>query len=332
MPVDTRRVVGGFVWARADAVSHDCKRIYGAGLRDKWLRGTVLSVHTKKPDGAKRGTTFVIARFTVGDKEYEPELTLQTLKAEDPATLAVRPPSPPHEHAPPPAAVPMDNNQLENVQPTIEPLGSEQSDETNAPPVNAGYEVDSSDSEDSAAGLQQQGNRPVATSHGRNWYNRPTDVDMNGATPHRIWKMTCQYTGYAFTPGCDDTSEKYDETLNAFTPYDFFMACFPKDQLRFMVDAINVKLRKDNTLPSSQGELLKWFGITIMMTQFEFGDRSSLWSTSCSRWNKYIPPASFGEKTGMSRQRYDDLHRAMVWSSQPDVRPEYMSSETYRWM
>ena len=33
----------------------------------------------------------------------------------------------------------------------------------------------------------------------------------------------------------------------------------------------------------------------------------------------------------MSRQRYEDIQRAMVWSQQPYERPDGMSSEAYRW-
>ena len=317
--------MGGFVWARADTVSHDCKRIYyGSGLKDKWLRGTVLRVIQKKPEGAKRGTTIVVARFTVGGKEYEPELSLQTLKAEDPT--AAEPPAPPNNGAEPnipPIEIAENTIAPAAVVPPVPPVL----------PATGNEEEENSDDDNSSGRLDRRDQqRPVATCHGRNWYNGPTDVDVNGATPHRVWKMTCQYTGYGFTPGCDDTGVKYDESLNAFTPYDFFMACFPKDQLKFMVDKINIHLCQDGCLPLSTGELLKWFGVTILMTQFEFGDRSSLWATSCSRWNKYVPPASFGEKTGMSRQRYDDIHRKLVWSEQPGVRPEGMTSETYQWM
>ena len=47
---------------------------------------------------------------------------------------------------------------------------------------------------------------------------------------------------------------------------------------------------------------------------------------------KYIPAPNFGERTGMTRDRFNDVFRYMVWSRQPSQRPEGMSSETYRWM
>ena len=39
-----------------------------------------------------------------------------------------------------------------------------------------------------------------------------------------------------------------------------------------------------------------------------------------------------GEKTGMSRDRFELLLRFMVWSVQPAQRPEGMSHEAYRWL
>ena len=46
---DTRQVVGGVVWAKAEAVSHDAKRIFGAALSKTWLCGKVLSVEKRGP-------------------------------------------------------------------------------------------------------------------------------------------------------------------------------------------------------------------------------------------------------------------------------------------
>jgi len=76
------------------------------------------------------------------------------------------------------------------------------------------------------------------------------------------------------------------------------------------------------------GELLKWFGVLILVTRFEFGSRADSWSEKprC----KYMPAPGFG-KTGMSRQRFDDLWRHMECSYQVPQRPDDMSSERHRW-
>jgi len=47
-PPDSRRQVSGIVWAKAEAVSRDCKRIYGAAIKKKYIFGTVLEIFKTK--------------------------------------------------------------------------------------------------------------------------------------------------------------------------------------------------------------------------------------------------------------------------------------------
>ncbi len=87
---DTRRVVGGSAWARADAVSKDAKRIYGSKLNTTWLHGTVLEVKTEKKNAAsKRATTYIKARYMCGNAEKEATLSVQVLKATEPTGAGV---------------------------------------------------------------------------------------------------------------------------------------------------------------------------------------------------------------------------------------------------
>lgn len=55
LSADTRQVVGGVVWAKADSVSHDSKRIFGAALSKTWLLGKVLSVEKKRTNEQSKG-------------------------------------------------------------------------------------------------------------------------------------------------------------------------------------------------------------------------------------------------------------------------------------
>jgi Transposase IS4 len=100
--------------------------------------------------------------------------------------------------------------------------------------------------------------------------------------------------------------------------------------LSLMVEETNKNLVREGKAKTTKGELLKWFGILLLITRFEFGDRAALWATS-SRC-KYIPTPNFGDKTGMTRDRFHVLFKWIVWSVQPPQRPEGMSSEAYRWM
>ena len=55
-----------------------------------------------------------------------------------------------------------------------------------------------------------------------------------------------------------------------YSPYDYFMACFPNEQFKLMVELTSIALWKRNNKPLSYGELLKWFGIPILITNCEY--------------------------------------------------------------
>ena len=74
--------------------------------------------------------------------------------------------------------------------------------------------------------------------------------------------------------------------------------------------------------------MIKWFGIIILATRFEFGDRSSLWYTVSQ--SKYRSAPTFG-KNVMNRHCFDMLWRHVRCSHQPDVWDESTSHEAHRW-
>ena len=176
--------------------------------------------------------------------------------------------------------------------------------------------------------------------HGRDWYHGVTDVDTNGPVPtKRPWKVASQYDGREFVPGCDGADKKKKvihpltgiaTTSRRYSPYDYFMVMFPREQLDAMVTFTSNNLRKDKKKPTTAGELLKWFGVTILFAFLEVDDRADGWDTGeTNRHCKYLPCPQLG-RTGMSRERYEELHRHMVWSYQPVHRSPQMSPETYR--
>jgi Transposase IS4 len=171
-----------------------------------------------------------------------------------------------------------------------------------------------------------EGPTPVSVNHGREWFTGDTDINVNGPVTRRGWKHFCQYRGHEFFAACDDIKNN-----RRFTPYDFFMSMFPLEQLKFMVKDTSAKLVTNGHAKTGTGEILKWFGVTILMSGFEFGTKASLWEQGVNKHCKYIPAAHFGQ-TGMSRDRYMLLERYMSWSFQPTVREPSMSSEEYRWM
>ena len=82
-PVDTRRVVGGSVWAKATAISNDSRRIYGVDADKMWLHGEVTEVLVNRPEGARRATTLIKAKYKVGNSEKVKILGLAQLNVEE---------------------------------------------------------------------------------------------------------------------------------------------------------------------------------------------------------------------------------------------------------
>ena len=126
--------------------------------------------------------------------------------------------------------------------------------------------------------------------------------------------------GDIFGPGSD--------VRKVFGPYEYFIMMFPNRQLKLMVELTNAALRKAGEKVTSGGEALKFLGIVLLCTRFEFGKRNSLWSES--RKNPFLPAPCFG-RTGMSRNRFNLLWSHVEWSKQAATRPATQSSVQYRW-
>ena len=321
-PPDSRKQVGGLCYAKADAVSHDAKQIYGVLLDEKWLAGTVLEVLQHKPENAKRATTWIKAKYKIGNKEYVKSILLQSLKPQAPEGPATCPTA---EKA---GVTRTTNDENENPSAAAGSVTANVNNNNNdGSPTAAGAPNNGATSTPSppplGAGTPPTPPTPAAFANdGRAWFDGDVVHDINGRTTVKMWKLTCQWTGNEYSEGCDNGMvPKYSEL-------DCFMATFPKTQLNWMVDCLNTILPLHNKDPTTMGELLKWFGILILVTRFEFGSRAELWSNKprCM----YIPAPDFG-KTGMSRDRWDELWRYMEWSYQPVERPDGMSSEHYRW-
>ena len=75
---------------------------------------------------------------------------------------------------------------------------------------------------------------------------------------------------------------------------------FPPKQLQLILQLTNNELAMARKNYTTAGEIVKFFGVMLLVTQFEFGSQASLWSNTST--NKYIPAPSFG-LTGMPRNR-----------------------------
>ena len=101
----------------------------------------------------------------------------------------------------------------------------------------------------------------------------------------------------------------------------------PPRHLDSIVRYTTAELEEKSKKKTTKGEILKFFGIVLLTTKFEFKSRASLWSTTAP--SKYKVAPAFGQ-TGMSRQRFDYFWMRIRFSNQPKVRPPEMSSERYR--
>jgi hypothetical protein len=110
---------------------------------------------------------------------------------------------------------------------------------------------------------------------------------------------------------------------------EYFLALFPPEQLTAMLGLLNRRLEAAAKKEATTGELLKWFGVLILITRFEFGKRRDLWSTTAP--SKYILAPDFGA-TGMARHRFEDIMRHVRWSDQPDERREGTGFKKHQWL
>ena len=103
---------------------------------------------------------------------------------------------------------------------------------------------------------------------------------------------------------------------------------FPPEQLQLILQLTNIELTMMRKNYTTAGEIVKFFGVMLLVTRFEFGYRASLWSSMTT--NKYISAPSFG-LTGMPQKRFDDLWMCIRFSDQPHNLPSDMTSEQYHW-
>ncbi len=325
---DPRKIVGSVVYARASMVTSDaeCARRYGANWKIKVVKGTVLSATPKQAEGERsRKNWFIRAKYELSPGCYKvAELNLRSVYRENKqemenfaiqAGASSRPP-----------AVP---TRTETV--SVQPPPSTNTPRTDAcialpfslPPQDP-PQVSTEPPRQQVQQQQQQRNveeEPMV--HGYRWKADETGVRIpcNGPVNMRNWSMRTAI-GNSLGPKGD--------TARTMSRLDYFLLMFPPEQLHQMVILTNEQmyLKSPPLKPISQGELLKFFGVCILATRFEFLNRHDLWSTTSL--SKYEPAYKFG-LTRMSRNRFDQIWSNLRFSSQPREKPDYMSSEQYRW-
>jgi hypothetical protein len=81
-------------------------------------------------------------------------------------------------------------------------------------------------------------------------------------------------------------------------------------------------------LQLTTGDLLKFLGILILGTWYEFGHRADLWRTEAG--NLILQAPAFGTTTGIPRKRFDDIWSSLTFSRQAE-RGDDEGSVAHRW-
>ena len=156
--------------------------------------------------------------------------------------------------------------------------------------------------------------------HGRTWVKDDRLLkghEINGPVPHREWFVL------------DSMGERIGrvntDKARCMSRLDFFLLMFPPEHLTRIIAMTNEQLRSKERKEITKGELLKFFGVIILGTRLEFGSRSDLWATTSL--SSFIDAPKFGEKTGMSRARFDQIWSSIRFSHQPRQRPDHRGYE-----
>jgi Transposase IS4 len=352
MAPDLRKVIGSIVTCKATQVTslQECLRRYGSNAKTKLLDGTVLEVIVDRTNPTNRAQTYLQCDWVLGNdrtKREKVHIRFTLLKE------VVAPPIPPVE--------PVVNDDEtassheDNTNDNIQNINNVNNDNVNNEAVmndgnaRAGGNVlevafgdgasvilenneEESIGEAAEAFFRRQIMVPedvpdveevVATCHERAWYkyNDTIGSSINGIVPYREWGLRIP-TGEVWREG-DNT----DETI---TRLEVFLQMFPTRQLNDTFTLTNIQLRDRNWKETTKREILKFIGVVILCTKYEFNNRSDLWAEHPA--SKYEVAPALGRRTGMKRKRFDELWSCIRFSNQPAQCPEGMSLETYRWM
>ena len=153
--------------------------------------------------------------------------------------------------------------------------------------------------------------------HDVSWTEEHVKAPVGGHVPKRFWKVRT-FDGETIREGGG---------IGSGSPYDCFMAMFPFNHLVRIRELTHERLLQHGKKGTSVSEILRFFGILVLMTRFEFGNKLDLWRTEPS--SKYTAAPCFG-RTGMGRDRFVDILRHVRFSWQPDTQGE-LTSVQWRW-
>jgi Transposase IS4 len=163
---------------------------------------------------------------------------------------------------------------------------------------------------------------PAYKSDFHDWFlvDEEDDHETNGPVAEIKWRFVGSDGGF-MEPNDDKSDTKR-------TPLDYFLSTMPPASIKRILRETNAKLLERESNEMGIAEMLRFFGVCILVTRFKFGRRRELWGHTTG--SKYIPTANFAN-TGMSRDRFEEIWSLLTFSHQEPERPYGMSSAAYRW-
>jgi hypothetical protein len=134
--------------------------------------------------------------------------------------------------------------------------------------------------------------------------DQAVDLQVNGPYTHRQWSVRDRL-GNVYTAGSD--------SARSGSRISYFFLMYPPKALLHFLSCTNDVLRADGRIEVVYEEMIKFFGIIILATRFEFTARSTLWSKA--RVSRFYQLPAFGT-TGMTRNRFDEIWKCMRFSHQ----------------
>ena len=331
---DQRKTVGAVVHSLAKSVRSDaeCKRLFGNRLwNSTHLRGVVVDVGSELSLKGRRQAILTVHYDLPGDNTITRRMKLAQVKNGPPPanketvhhpTIA-RKTSPVEESNSSDDEDSILGNDFVADHPSLDgttvydvSTASLQDEETGtlAPSLATQKESDDAEEEEEDVAIEAPG--------GMMWVHDDDFAKgiINGAVPLRQFTVT-DIMGRKFYSGSDGSG--------TIPLLDYFTAVYPVKIVEECVRQTNKELLLHGKQTVDLGEMMKFIGVAILATRFEFGSRRELWSMRTV--SRHIPAPCFG-RTGMSRDRFDDIFTHLRFCSQPENCPTGMSSEDYRWL
>ena len=262
----------------------ECARCYGSNSKTKRVQGIVTHVEVINST-TNRTTTFVTAAYDLGGMTICPcRLNIRSVKAVPTPTAATVPTG----GGALLGSAEGDSTTTEvSTQPTATLPTLEAPSNTNTsleqPTVAVARETLPLTTENNDTVIANNDTplpEAAAMVHDQEWFvdNPATKLPVNGNYHSPNWAVKTRM-GYMLGRGGDHQ--------NSYSCLEYFLMLFPPQQLQLILQLTNNELAMARKNYTTAGEIVKFFGVMLLVTWFEFGSRASLWSNVTT--NKYIP-------------------------------------------